>query len=155
MSTTEAGVVAVAVVGLTQLLKWSNLIPDRYGPGAVLAWAALGTLMWAWSLGRLQQALAFDLFSGWIVIAATAAGVYGFTRASAASVTKMAPPPATGAGSERTTDEVVTAPRLSDEDVERITRRGIEALSEHIDDVEQRRGPPPAPSIPFSTTLKG
>jgi hypothetical protein len=102
MSTTEAGIVSAAVVSLTQLLKWTNLIPDRYGPGSVLVWAALGVLLWAWSLGRLHQAIAFDLFSGWVVVALTAAGIYGFTRAGAAIVTKMAPPPATGAGSEPT-----------------------------------------------------
>lgn len=96
------GLISAAVVGLTQLFKWANVIPDRYGPLVVMVWSAIGVLLWAWSEGQLQRHLAFDLFSGGVVIALAAAGIYGYTRAAAEGVTKMSPPPSTGAGSERT-----------------------------------------------------
>ena len=102
MDATTMGLISAAVVGCTQLTKWSNLIPDRYGPLAVMLWSAIGVLLWAWSEDQLQRRLAFELFSGAVVIALAAAGIYGYTRAAAEGVTKMAPPPATGAGSERT-----------------------------------------------------
>lgn len=102
MDATSIALVSAAVVGLTQLCKWTNLIPDRFGPLAVMAWSAIGVLLWAWSEDRLQRSLAFDLFSGAIVIALAAAGIYGYTRAAAESVTRLTPPPTSGAGSERT-----------------------------------------------------
>lgn len=94
--------VSAAVVGLTQLAKWSG-VPDKWGPAAVLIIAVAGTAVWAYSQGTFARATAFDYFAGWVAVSMTAAGIYGFTRAAAASVTRGSPPPSTGAGSERTT----------------------------------------------------
>lgn len=93
--------VSAAVVALTQLAKWSGL-PDKYGPIAVLAFALLGVLFWGWSNAALSRALAWNFFAGWIVVATSASGVYGFSRAAvAASVTTIGAPPA-GGGAEPT-----------------------------------------------------
>jgi hypothetical protein len=92
--------VMIAVTGLTQLVKWMGL-PDGKGPLAVLGLAALGTALWAWSKGAISQATAFDLFSAWIVIALSAAGIFGFTRAAAVAVAGTKAPPS-GAGASPT-----------------------------------------------------
>lgn len=94
--------VSAAVVMLTQLLKWA-IIPDKYGPIAVLGLALAGVVLWAWSRGDFSQANAFEYFVGWIAVAATAAGVFGFTRASAEALVRATPPPGGGAGSSPTT----------------------------------------------------
>lgn len=93
--------ISTAVVALTQLVKWSGL-PDHYGPIVVLALSALGVGVWAYSESEFSRALIFDLFTGWIVVAIAAAGVYGFTRAAAESVVRALPPPGDGAGSSAT-----------------------------------------------------
>lgn len=93
--------VSAAVVALVQLAKWSG-VPDKYGPACVLALAVLGTAVWAWSKGSYSQAGAFDLFAGWIAVATSAAGVFGFTRAARADMVKTQSPPS-GAGSNPTT----------------------------------------------------
>ncbi len=94
--------VSAAVLALTQLAKWSNL-PDEYGPVSVLGLALIGTAFWGWSQGDFSRATSFGYFAGWIAVATSAAGVYGFSRASGTALTKLAAPPATGAGSEKTT----------------------------------------------------
>lgn len=98
-----AAIVAVsaAVVALTQLVKWSGL-PDRLGPLAVLALSLLGVVFWAWSKGTFTQAQAFDYFAGWIAVSTSAAGVFGFTRATSDAVSRLKPPPESGAGSSPT-----------------------------------------------------
>lgn len=95
-----AAIVAVsaAVVALTQLVKWSGL-PDKWGPVAVLALSLLGTAFWGWSRGTFVRAAAFDYFAGWIAISTSAAGVFGFSRATVSAVTSLSPPPLSGAGS--------------------------------------------------------
>lgn len=93
--------VSAAVVALTQLAKWSGL-PDRWGPVAVLILAALGVAVWAFTQPMIARTEAFQYFAGWIAVATSASGVYGFTRASAAAVTRLTPPPSTGAGSTPT-----------------------------------------------------
>lgn len=92
--------VSAAVVGLTQLAKWSG-VPDERGPVVVLLLAAVGTAIWAYTAGNFGQATAFDYFAGWVAVAMTAAGIYGFTRAGSAAVTATRPPPA-GAAQDRT-----------------------------------------------------
>ena len=94
--------VSAAVVALTQLCKWAGL-PDKVGPLLVLALAAVGVAFWAYSQGNFGRAVAFDYFAGWVAVATSAAGVYGFTRAGASTLTQAMPPPHSGAGSERTT----------------------------------------------------
>lgn len=93
--------VSAAVVALVQLVKWAG-IPDRWGPFAVLALACVGVVFWGWSKGTYEQARAFEYFAGWIAVATSAAGIFGFTRASTSAVTRMTAPPESGAGSSPT-----------------------------------------------------
>lgn len=93
--------VSAAVVALTQLVKWAGL-PDRRGPFVVLALSALGVAGWGWSEGALDRTRAFGYFVGWIAVATSAAGVFGFTRAAPSAVTSAKDPPPRGAGSSAT-----------------------------------------------------
>lgn len=93
--------VSAAVVALTQLMKWA-MIPDRWGPAAVLVLAALGVGLWMFSQGMVTRADTFAVFAGWIAVATSAAGVFGFARAVQSSdVTAGRRPPA-GAGDHTT-----------------------------------------------------
>ncbi len=95
--------VSAAVVALTQLLKFANVINDRRGPIGVLFLAALGVGFWAWTTGDFQRATAFAYFAGWIAVATGAAGVFGFTRSAPEAVTGTKSPPAPkGAGANPT-----------------------------------------------------
>jgi hypothetical protein len=94
--------VSAAVVALTQLVKWSGL-PDKVGPLAVLALSAAGVALWAYTQDSFARNLLFDYFAGWIAVATSAAGVFGFTRAAANAVISAKPPPSGGAGSHATT----------------------------------------------------
>ena len=94
--------ISAAVVACTQLSKWAGL-PDRLGPLVVLLLAAVGVGVWVYAQGSgIDRSDTFDLFAGWISVATSAAGVYGFTRQAASTLTRMMPPPTAGAGSERT-----------------------------------------------------
>lgn len=82
--------VSAAVVALVQLVKWAGLT-DSKGPLAVLALSSLGVAVWTYD----QRAIftgglpIFELFAGWIAVATSAAGVFGFTRATGEGLTKM------------------------------------------------------------------
>jgi hypothetical protein len=94
--------VSAAVVALTQLAKWGGL-PDRWGPAAVLGLAAVGVALWVYASPEAwDRTQSFAIFAGWVAVATSASGVYGFTRASASALTRLTPPPSTGAGSEPT-----------------------------------------------------
>lgn len=93
--------VSAAVVALTQLFKW-GFVPDRYGPISVVLLSLLGVAFWAWSSEDFSRASSFQYFAGWIAIATSAAGVFGFTRAGSEAITKTSGPPA-GAGGSPTT----------------------------------------------------
>ena len=93
--------VSAAVVACTQLLKW-GVLPDKYGPVAVLLLALAGVLGWTWTQGPFVRADGFGYFAAWITIATSASGVYGFSRASGEALTRLTAPPITGAGSEPT-----------------------------------------------------
>lgn len=93
--------VSASVVALTQLLKWSKAISDQRGPLAVLVLALLGVMFWGWATGDISRASAFGYFAGWISVATSAAGVYGFTRSGPESVTATSTPPS-GAGASPT-----------------------------------------------------
>jgi hypothetical protein len=93
--------VSISVVSLCQLIKWAGL-PDHWGPLVVMFLSALGVAFWGWTQNDLSRLTAFAYFAGWIVVTTSAAGVYGFSRASAAAVIRALPPPNDGAGSEPT-----------------------------------------------------
>lgn len=78
--------VSAAVVALTSLIKWAGL-RDTLGPIAVLILSAAGVAFWGYSEGTYERAKAFQYFAGWIAVATSAAGVYGFTRSMPAAVT--------------------------------------------------------------------
>lgn len=80
--------VSAAVVALTQLVKWAG-VPSKLGPIVVLVAAGAGVAVWAISSGGIGQKELFELFSGWIAVATSAAGVFGFTRAGASSVVEV------------------------------------------------------------------
>lgn len=94
--------VSAAVVALTQLFKW-GFVPDRYGPISVVMLSLVGVAFWAWSSGDFSRANSFGYFAGWIAIATSAAGVFGFTRAGSEAITKTSPGPPAGAGGNPTT----------------------------------------------------
>lgn len=79
--------VSTSVVALTQFAKWSKMIEDKRGPLLVLSLSVIGVLFWGWSTGDMNRASSFGYFAGWITVATSAAGVYGFTRAAPESVT--------------------------------------------------------------------
>lgn len=93
--------VSAAVVALTQLLKWGG-IPDKIGPLAVLGLAATGVVFWGYAEGSFERTKSFEYFAGWIAVATSAAGVFGFTRASTSAVTAATAPPSGGAGGSPT-----------------------------------------------------
>jgi hypothetical protein len=79
-----AAIVAIggAVTALTQLIKWAG-VPDRFAALVVFLLSAIGIGIWAYSHMLLPQDIQsslWDLFSGWIAVAFSAAGIYGFTR---------------------------------------------------------------------------
>lgn len=90
MSSEAIVTIAAAVVALTQLCKWSGL-PSRRAPFIVLANSALGVLVWIYAHGDPERSRAFEYFAGWIAVSCAAAGVFGFTRESADSLTRMRP----------------------------------------------------------------
>lgn len=102
--------ISVAVVALTQLVKWAGL-HDKYGPLAVIILSLFGVVFWGWSNELMTRRTAFEFFVGWITVTTSAAGVFGFTRASSEAVTRTSPPPVGGAGGDPT---VSSARRIGD-----------------------------------------
>jgi hypothetical protein len=102
-----AAIVAVsaAVTALTQLFKWASAIPDKYGALAVMVLSMFGVGFWAWSEGNFERAQSFNYFAGWVAVATSAAGIFGFTRAASGAVSSMTPPPTGGAGTNPTFKE--------------------------------------------------
>lgn len=93
--------VTIAVVGLTQIVKWAG-IPDKGGPIAVMLISLAGVGLWGWSQGTFVRTQTFDYFAAWILVSTSAAGVFGFTRAAVGAVVNVAPPPGGGAGGSPT-----------------------------------------------------
>lgn len=93
--------VSASVVALTQLMKWSKAVSDQRGPLVVLVLALFGVMFWGWTTGDIGRATAFGYFAGWIAVATSAAGVYGFTRSGPEAITSTATPPS-GAGASLT-----------------------------------------------------
>ena len=93
--------ISAAVVALVQLVKWAG-VKDNYGPFAVLLLSLFGVIFWGWSVGTVTRAEAFSYFAGWIAVSTSAAGVFGFTRASGEAVSRMTSPPSGSAGASPT-----------------------------------------------------
>ena len=73
--------VSAIVIALAQLVRWAGL-PDRWAPLAVAVLAAVGVGLWAVAAGPAPPGAVFDYFAAWVSVATSAAGVFGFTRAS-------------------------------------------------------------------------
>lgn len=80
--------VSAAVVALVSLIKWAG-VSERFGPVAVLLLAAVGCGIWGFSSGDVTKGTFFSYFAAWIAVATSAAGVYGFTRASGDQLTRF------------------------------------------------------------------
>lgn len=93
--------VSASIVALTQLLKWGKIVSDQRGPLVVLILALVGVGFWGWTTGDISRATAFGYFAGWISVATSAAGIYGFTRSGPEAITATSTPP-TGAGASPT-----------------------------------------------------
>lgn len=85
-------IVGGAVTLATQMTKWAGL-RDSHGPIAVMFWALVGVAVWAYSTQDFGRSTAFDYFAGYFSVAATSAGIFGFTRASPMAVTATERPP--------------------------------------------------------------
>ena len=70
--------VSAAVAALMYLLKWSG-VPSRLGPIVVLALSLVSVALWAFATDHTTRADAFGLFAGWIAVASSASGVFGFS----------------------------------------------------------------------------
>jgi hypothetical protein len=119
----QAVVVAGAVVTLTTLVKWMGM-QDRYGPLAIIGLSLLGVGIWGYSKGPAwERGLLFDYFVGWLSVATSAAGVFGFTRSVPQAITagSQRNSDVPGAGQHPTTNmsDVVEHRRTTDERRER------------------------------------
>lgn len=79
--------VSAAIVALTQLVKWSG-VNDRLGPIFVMGLSLIGVVFWGYAEGSFERARAFEYFAGWIAVATSAAGIFGFTRAASDAVVR-------------------------------------------------------------------
>ena len=79
-----AGILTVSavVVALTQLVRWAG-VSDRWGPLVVVVLAGLGVGLWASAGGNGTPPGLFEYVAVWVSVATSAAGVFGFTRATA------------------------------------------------------------------------
>jgi hypothetical protein len=126
--------VAAATVALVQLCKWAGL-RDSWGPLLVILLSGLGVGVWllsgdSWPPARTDI---WPVVTGWINVTLSAAGTFGFTRATASAVTRATAPPADGAGSSATDDE-------PDELAGTILAMTPENRAELLAELEQRRG---------------
>lgn len=81
MNASDALMVAAVVVPLTEVVKYSQRVPDRWAVPVVMILSALGVWLWAWSsMTTIPRQEAWPLFAGWVNVVVTAAGVYGFIR---------------------------------------------------------------------------
>jgi hypothetical protein len=77
--------VSAAVVATVELSIWVGL-PDRWRPLIVIAVSGIAVLLW---LGNQE---AWHLVTGWLAVATSAAGAYGFTHAALTALTTQAAP---------------------------------------------------------------
>lgn len=82
--------VSAAVVGLTQILKWSSLPTTGFIPVVlVFVLSALGVLLWGISTeAAFTRALLWPYFAGWVAVSTSAAGVFGLAQATPRAFSK-------------------------------------------------------------------
>lgn len=103
MNTESSVAIGAAVVALTQMVKFFH-VPDRWGAAVVVILSVIGVAAWS-----VSQSVPFDrtqiwpLFTAWVSVATSAAGVWGFARAvNPGDVTATGRPPS-GTGQAYTT----------------------------------------------------
>ena len=72
-------------MALTQLLKWASWFPNNLSPLVVLISSAMGVALWVFSTpGEVlfYREHSFAYFSAWIIVATSAAGVFGFASSA-------------------------------------------------------------------------
>lgn len=75
--------ISVAVVALTQLIKMSAIPTENRSVviGIVFGLSALGIAVWGFSHEPLLvRELAWSYFAGWVLVATSAAGVFGLAQ---------------------------------------------------------------------------
>lgn len=97
MSSEGTIAIAAAVVALVQLGKWAGL-RDAWAPLAVILLSVAGVLVWlvsgeSWPPTRTDV---WPILTGIIAVTLSAAGTFGFTRASVSAVTSLSAPRAGG-----------------------------------------------------------
>lgn len=111
--------ISAAVVACTQLTKWAGL-RDSWGPLVVIGFSGAGVVVWLFSQNTWPplRTDTWSIFAGWLSVALSSAGVFGFTRAAAGAVTRATVPPADGAGSSPTVapidGSVLSAEKIAD-----------------------------------------
>lgn len=79
-------VVSTSVVALTQLIKWMGL-PVRFAPILIITLSAIGVCLWGYTRPDMVTRIElWSYFAGWIAVATSAAGVFGFSRAASNSI---------------------------------------------------------------------
>lgn len=84
--------VSTAVVALVGLLKWmgvNEVLHPLAVPVNILACSVLGVAFWGWSQGDVSRTNAFAYFAGFVLVMTSAAGVFGYTRATGAAIGQM------------------------------------------------------------------
>lgn len=83
--------ISTSVVALVTLIKWWG-VPVKYSPLVVTASSAVLVGAWAISQGAFLRASFFDYLAALVAVMTSAAGVYGFTRATSDSLTATRSP---------------------------------------------------------------
>jgi hypothetical protein len=87
MNAQAMATVSTVVVALVQLIKWTGKVPDGWAPLAVLACSVLGVACWGWQYGRGIGP--FEYLAGTVMVMTSAAGVFGFVRATNDALTSF------------------------------------------------------------------
>jgi hypothetical protein len=139
MSAESIVAISAAVTALVQLTKWAGL-RDQWGPVIVILFSGIGVAIWlasqpAWPPVRTDI---WAIFAGWISVALSSAGIFGFTRAGAGAVTRATSPPADGAGSSATMPPLVDGARASAEEIaDVLERRRLARIQERLQQRQQ------------------
>ena len=76
--------ISAVVVAVMYLLRWAG-VSRRWAPVLVPLTSMLGIGLWAYANGPVGQTEAFNYVAGWIAVTTSAATVWGFCWAAAAS----------------------------------------------------------------------